>query len=100
MGLLAGINSARLAKGDSLVIPPATTAMGSLVHYITAPQVKEFQPMNVNFGLFPPMPGKFRGRDKKRMMSERALKDLGDWVGTQMNEEERQNLYWDTDEHR
>jgi len=86
MGLLAGINAARLAKGESWVIPLPTTAMGSLVHYITAPQVKEFQPMNVNFGLFPPMEGRFRGRDKKRATSERALKDLGDWVRTQMKD--------------
>ena len=85
MGLLAGINAARLARGESLLIPPATTAVGALVHYITAPQVREFQPMNVNFGLFCPVEGRFRGRDKKRAISIRALKDLGDWLGTRMN---------------
>jgi methylenetetrahydrofolate--tRNA-(uracil-5-)-methyltransferase len=100
MGLLAGINAGRLAKGEPLIIPPPTTAMGALVHYITSPQVKQFQPMNVNFGLFPPMEGRFRGRENKRAISERALKDLGDWVGTQMNAEERPNIYRDTDEHR
>jgi methylenetetrahydrofolate--tRNA-(uracil-5-)-methyltransferase len=84
MGLLAGINAARSARGETLLIPPATTAVGSLVHYITAPQVREFQPMNVNFGLFSPVEGRFRGRDKKRAISIRALKDLGDWVGTRM----------------
>jgi methylenetetrahydrofolate--tRNA-(uracil-5-)-methyltransferase len=84
MGLLAGINAVRLAKGEPLVIPPPTTAMGALVHYITSPQVKEFQPMNVNFGLFPPLAGRFRGREKKRAISERGLKDLEDWVGAQM----------------
>jgi methylenetetrahydrofolate--tRNA-(uracil-5-)-methyltransferase len=84
MGLLAGINAARSARGESLLIPPATTAVGSLVHYITAPQVREFQPMNVNFGLFCPVEGRFRGRDKKRAISIRALKDLEDWVGTRM----------------
>ena len=85
MGLLAGINAARMAKGESLIIPPPTTAVGSLVHYITDARVKEFQPMNVNFGLFPPMAGRFRGRDKKRAVSERALKDLENFIGTQMN---------------
>jgi methylenetetrahydrofolate--tRNA-(uracil-5-)-methyltransferase len=84
MGLLAGINAGRLAQGEPLVIPPPTTAMGALVRHITSPQVKQFQPMNVNFGLFPPMEGRFRGRDKKKAISERALKDLADWVGTQM----------------
>ena len=85
MGLLAGINAARMAKGEPLMIPPPTTAIGSLVHYITAPEVKYFQPMNVNFGLFPPLKGQLRGRDKKRAMSERALKDLEGLVGAKMN---------------
>jgi len=76
MGLLAGINAARMAKEEPLIIPPPTTAIGSLVHYITAPEVKHFQPMNVNFGLFPPLEGRLRGRDKKKAMGERALKDL------------------------
>jgi len=65
-----------MAKEEPLIIPPPTTAIGSLVHYITAPEVKHFQPMNVNFGLFPPLEGRLRGRDKKKAMGERALKDL------------------------
>ena len=85
MGLLAGINAARMAKGEPLMIPPPTTAIGSLVHYITSPEVKHFQPMNVNFGLFPPLEGRLRGKDKKRAMSERALKDLEIPVGAQIN---------------
>jgi methylenetetrahydrofolate--tRNA-(uracil-5-)-methyltransferase len=51
-----------------------------LVHYLTDARVKEFQPMNVNFGLFPPLEGRVKGREKKRAMSERALKDLGEWI--------------------
>ncbi len=89
MGLLAGINAARMAKGDSLLIPPPTTAMGSLVQYLTDARVKEFQPMNVNFGLFPPLEGRFRGRDKKRALSERALQDLSNFMGTQKNADQR-----------
>ena len=92
MGLLAGINAARMAKGQSLIIPPPTTAIGSLVHYITDPRVKGFQPMNVNFGLFPPLKGRFRGRDKRRALSERALQDLDHFIGTQVNERERQKI--------
>jgi methylenetetrahydrofolate--tRNA-(uracil-5-)-methyltransferase len=84
MGLLAGINAARMAKGQPLIIPPPTTATGSLIYYITDPRAKEFQPMNVNFGLFPPLEGRFRGRDKKRALSERALQDLEIFMGTQM----------------
>ncbi len=80
MGLLAGINAARMAKGNALIIPPPTTAIGSLVHYITDPRVKQFQPMNVNFGLFPPLEDRIKGREKKRVMSERALKDLREWI--------------------
>jgi methylenetetrahydrofolate--tRNA-(uracil-5-)-methyltransferase len=85
MGFLAGVNAARMAQKESLIIPPRTTAVGSLVHYITDPRVKEFQPMNVNFGLLPPLEGRFRGRDKKRALSERALQDLENFIRTRMN---------------
>jgi len=80
MGLLAGINAARVAQGKTPAFPPPTTAIGSLVHYLTDARVKEFQPMNVNFGLFPPLEGRSKGREKKRIMGERALKDLGEWI--------------------
>ena len=50
-GLLAGINAARLIADEPTVIPPATTALGALLRYITDPERKSFQPMNVNFGL-------------------------------------------------
>ena len=80
MGLLAGMNGARLTQGNPLVSPPQTTAMGALVHYICNPQVKEFQPMNVNFGLLPPLGERRKGRDKREALAERALKDLKEWV--------------------
>ncbi|MGD0623914.1 MAG: methylenetetrahydrofolate--tRNA-(uracil(54)-C(5))-methyltransferase (FADH(2)-oxidizing) TrmFO [Thermodesulfobacteriota bacterium] len=79
MGLLAGMNGARLTQGNPLVSPPQTTAMGGLVHYICNPQVKEFQPMNVNFGLLPPLGERRKGRDKREALAERALKDLEGW---------------------
>jgi methylenetetrahydrofolate--tRNA-(uracil-5-)-methyltransferase len=79
MGLLAGINAFRRERGMNLVVPPPTTAMGALVHYITHSQTTPFQPMNINFGLFPPLPGKVRGREKRRVMGRRALKAMEKW---------------------
>jgi methylenetetrahydrofolate--tRNA-(uracil-5-)-methyltransferase len=79
MGLLAGMNAARLAQGKPPVFPPQTTAMGGLVHYISNQQVKGFQPMNVNFGLFPPLREPLRGKEKRKAIAERALRDLEEW---------------------
>ncbi len=78
-GLLAGINAARLATGAKPVTPPATTALGSLLHYITDTGRRGFQPMNVNFGLFPSLSFKVKGRRKKELMAERSLRDLEQW---------------------
>ena len=78
-GLLAGINAGRLALGADPVTPPGTTALGSLLHYITDTGREAFQPMNVNFGLFPNLPAKARGRRKKELMAERSLRDLERW---------------------
>ena len=77
MGLLAGINAYRLANGMSMVVPPPTTAMGALVHYIVHTQAVPFQPMNINFGLFPPAKG--RGRKRRQQQATRALEDLKRW---------------------
>lgn len=79
MGLLSGINAHRYAGGLPILIPPKTTAMGALVHYITHSLTAPFQPMNINFGLFPPSPGKSRGRRKRLLFAERALIDLEEW---------------------
>ena len=79
-GLLAGINAAKVSAGAPTVTPPATTALGALLHYITDPERKRFQPMNVNFGLIAPLTARLRGRAKKEMMSRRALADLAAWA--------------------
>ncbi|HEY7221780.1 MAG TPA: methylenetetrahydrofolate--tRNA-(uracil(54)-C(5))-methyltransferase (FADH(2)-oxidizing) TrmFO [Candidatus Binatia bacterium] len=79
-GLLAGINAARLLAGEPTITPPATTSLGALLRYITDPERKRFQPMNVNFGLIPPLDAPLRGKAKKEMMSRRALADLSSWV--------------------
>jgi len=79
-GILAGINAARLLAGQELIVPPATTALGALLRYITDPERKRFQPMNVNFGLLPPLPLPLRGKAKKEMMARRALADMAAWA--------------------
>jgi len=79
-GLLAGINVARVCAGEAPVVPPATTALGSLLVYITDRTRREFQPMNANYGLFPPLPGRERGREKRQRLAERALADGAGWI--------------------
>jgi methylenetetrahydrofolate--tRNA-(uracil-5-)-methyltransferase len=79
-GLLAGVNAARLLSDQPLRIPPETTALGALLHYITDSQRKKFQPMNVNFGLLPLLSGHLRGKAKKEAMSQRAVADMDAWV--------------------
>jgi methylenetetrahydrofolate--tRNA-(uracil-5-)-methyltransferase len=79
MGLLAGINALRKARGMETVFPPPTTAMGALIHYITHSPTIPFQPMNINFGLFPPLQGKARGRERRRLLAKRALNEMKKW---------------------
>jgi methylenetetrahydrofolate--tRNA-(uracil-5-)-methyltransferase len=95
VGLLAGRFAAAERLGAAAPSPPETTALGALVAHITGGHLEggKFQPMNVNYGLLPPMetpkqtaeggkiPLKERGRAKKKLMSERALRDLGAWLG-------------------
>jgi methylenetetrahydrofolate--tRNA-(uracil-5-)-methyltransferase len=90
MGLLAGRFAAAQARGHTTSPPPATTALGALLAHITGGHLAEgatFQPMNINFGLLPPIDlrdGKgrpIRGGERKRALSARALTDLGTWLG-------------------
>ena len=81
MGFLAGINVGRYLSGSAIIPPPNTTAHGALIHHITNADQKTFQPMNVNFGLFPPLPGKTRKRDRGTRYSERALMAIQEWAG-------------------
>ena len=100
IGLLAGRFAAAERQGRVASRPPATTAMGALLEHITGGHIetleagpRSFQPMNVNFGLFPPLAaepatgpdgrrlkGKERGGAKKRALAERALADLAGWL--------------------
>jgi methylenetetrahydrofolate--tRNA-(uracil-5-)-methyltransferase len=80
MGGLAGINAARGLAGLPLLTPPSTTAHGSLINYITTTDPRHFQPINTNFGLFPPLPATIRDKDRKRQrIGQRALEDLEAW---------------------
>ena len=103
IGLLAGRFAAAERLGQPISIPPATTAFGALVNHITGghivsddePGKRSFQPMNVNFGLFPPLDPdavtrpegvkRFRGKDKalakKHATAVRALEDCARWLG-------------------
>lgn len=77
-GLVAGINAARLFKGEEEIIFPQTTAIGALPYYVTHTDSKHFQPMNVTFGIVKELEGP-RIRDKKERytkVAERALEDL------------------------
>lgn len=76
-GLIAGINAGRLASGlEPLVFPPHTT-LGSMAEYITTADFKHFQPMNANFGLFPPLEKRMKSKkDKNEAIANRALEGL------------------------
>jgi methylenetetrahydrofolate--tRNA-(uracil-5-)-methyltransferase len=76
-GWLAGVNAARLAVGAGPVVPPPSTALGSLILYVTQPGRREFQPINANYGLFPPLSGsRMKRPERKLAMAARALADL------------------------
>jgi methylenetetrahydrofolate--tRNA-(uracil-5-)-methyltransferase len=103
VGLMAGRFAAAERKGEPLSPPPATTALGALLGHITGghlvtdeePGKRSFQPMNINFGLFPELqPGsivkpkgvkRFRGKDKtimkRQLIAKRALGDCAAWLG-------------------
>jgi len=93
MGLLTGRLAAAQALGKELPAPPPETAMGALVEHITGGHMSgsKFQPMNINYGLLPPLEAprkdaegnrihpKDRGRAKKRLQSVRAMEALTAW---------------------
>lgn len=83
MGILAGLNAARFTLGQTLLVPPEGTALGSLIRHLTETESKRFQPSNINFGLFPSLgkkiPKKFRGQHR----AEKANSSLEEWFQTE-----------------
>lgn len=73
-GLIAGINAAKLALGEDVITVPVETALGSMARYITEADPNNFQPMNVNFGLFPDLSRRYRSKEERgKKQAERAL---------------------------
>ena len=89
-GLLAGLAVADRARDEAFVPPPRTTALGSLVHYITHADARHYQPANISFDLLPPVEGVLRAvardRHARRMLQcDRALADLARWLESLSN---------------
>src|SRR5262249_27412504 len=101
IGLLVGRFSAAERRGEAIAIPPPTTAHGALLTHITGGHIEtidagpsSFQPMNVNFGLFPPLTEapafdrksklsrSTKAMARKRALTTRALADLNRWIGS------------------
>ena len=83
IGLLAGRFAAADRNGFAPQSPPATTALGALLHHITGgADAATFQPMNINFGLFPPLATRLKRKDRKAAVTHRALGELETWLGT------------------
>jgi len=79
-GLMAGLNAAAMATGGEPAPPPRATAFGSLVHYITQAESKNFQPANITFDLLPALETRVRDRkERHRQQCERALREFDGW---------------------
>lgn len=79
-GILAGLNAVRLLDGQPLLVPPPTTALGSLLAYVTDRGRRDFQPMNANYGLFPVDGVAGRGRERRAALAERAERSAAEWL--------------------
>jgi len=80
-GLMAGVHAAALASGTEPVAAPRTSAFGSLVHYVTHADPRNFQPANITFDLLPPLERRVRDRQERhRLQCEAALREFDGWV--------------------
>ncbi len=83
IGLVAGRFAAAERAGRRPLAPPPTTALGALLAHITGgAEARDFQPMNVNFGLFPPLGRKLPRRERRSALARRAIIDLASWLGS------------------
>jgi methylenetetrahydrofolate--tRNA-(uracil-5-)-methyltransferase len=85
-GWLAGLNAAHLLRGQPMLTAPVTSAIGALCRYVSNVETKNFQPVNITFGLLEPLPVELRKkhrnkRDRHMVQVERALKDWDEWLG-------------------
>lgn len=82
-GLIAGINAAKMALGEEVVTVPHESALGSMARYITEADPKNFQPMNVNFGLFPPLSKRYKTKEERGSKhAERALATIQNFMNS------------------
>jgi methylenetetrahydrofolate--tRNA-(uracil-5-)-methyltransferase len=80
-GLMAGVHAAALARGGEPVAPPRASAFGSLVHYVTEADPRNFQPANITFDLLPALETRVRDRQERhRLQCEVALDEFGRWM--------------------
>lgn len=92
-GFLAGLFAARQLQGQAALLPPAETALGALLNHLTSADPDNFQPMNVNYGLFPTLDGGRMKRTERRLaMAERALECLPDWWNQILADREPQQV--------
>ena len=86
-GWLAGLNAVRVLRNQPMLTAPTTSAIGALCRYVSNVETKNFQPVNITFGLLEPLPVELRKkyrnkRDRHVIQVERALKDWDEWLGT------------------
>lgn len=82
-GLLAGVNAAKLALGEEQIVFPEETALGSMARYITEADSKNFQPMNINFGLFPDLGERVKSKQERaEKHADRALAAIHNFMNT------------------
>ncbi|MBX3265498.1 MAG: methylenetetrahydrofolate--tRNA-(uracil(54)-C(5))-methyltransferase (FADH(2)-oxidizing) TrmFO [Acidobacteria bacterium] len=91
-GWLAGINAVRVLNGQEMITAPQTSAIGALCRYVSNVETKNFQPVNITFGLLEPLPPELRKKYRKKrerhmIQVERALKDWDEWLSAQLHPE-------------
>jgi len=86
-GWLAGLNAARVLRDQTMLTAPVTSAIGALCRYVSNVETKNFQPVNITFGLLEPLPVELRKKHRNKrerhvIQVERALKDWDEWIET------------------